>query len=82
LDPANKPAVVEIVSKFTKVPPQHLQWIFTKQDYYRDANAMPDIPAIQRQMDMLKEFNVLKANVEVKKFTDLSIVEEAAARIK
>jgi NitT/TauT family transport system substrate-binding protein len=81
-DPANKTAVVEIVSKFTKVPPQHLQWIFTKQDYYRDSNAMPDIVAIQRQMDMLKEFNFLKANLDVKKFTDLSIVEEAAARLK
>lgn len=81
-DPENKAAVVEIVSKFTKAPPQHLQWIFSKQDYYRDPNALPDISAIQRQMDMLKEFNFLKANLDVKKFTDLSIVEEAAARLK
>ena len=60
-DPANHAAVVEIVSKFTKVPPQHLQWIFTKQDFYRDSSAMPDIEAIQRSIDMLKEFNFLRA---------------------
>jgi NitT/TauT family transport system substrate-binding protein len=82
MDPANKAAVVEIVSKFTKAPPQHLQWIFTKQDYYRDPNALPDVAAIQRQMDMLKDFNFLKGNVDVKKVTDLSLVEEAAKRIK
>jgi NitT/TauT family transport system substrate-binding protein len=81
-DPTNQAAVVEIVSKFTKVPPQHLQWIFTKQDYYRDPNGLPDVAAIQRQMDMLKEFKFLKANLDVQKFTDLSLVEEAAARLK
>jgi sulfonate transport system substrate-binding protein len=81
-DPANHDAVVEIVSKVTKIPPQQLQWIFTQQDYYRDSNAMPDIAAIQRQMDMLKEFNFLKSNVDVQRVTDLSMVQDAAARIK
>jgi NitT/TauT family transport system substrate-binding protein len=81
-DPANHPAVVEIVSKVTKVPPQQLQWIFTERDYYRDSNAMPDISAIQGQLDMLKEFNFIRSNVDVKQVTDLSMVQEAAARIK
>src|SRR5262249_17749427 len=70
-DPANHAAVVEIVSKFTKIPPQQLQWIFTVRDLYHDPNAMPDIAAIQRQMDMLKEFNFLKSDVDVNKVTDL-----------
>jgi NitT/TauT family transport system substrate-binding protein len=81
-DPANHSAVVDIVSKYTKVPPQQLQWVFTKQDFYRDPGAVPDIPAIQRSIDMLKDFNFVNGDLDVKKFADLSIIEEAAARIK
>jgi sulfonate transport system substrate-binding protein len=82
MDPANHSQVVELVSKFTKVPPQQLQWIFTKRDFYRDPNAMPDLAAIQRSIDMLKEFNFIKADLDVRKHADLSIIQEAAARIK
>src|SRR6202011_4411258 len=82
MDPANHATVVEIVSKFTKAPPQQLQWIFTKQDFYRDPNLAPDVAAIQRSIEMLKEFNFVKADLDVKKFTDLTIIEEAALRIK
>jgi len=82
MDPANHAAVIDIVSRYTKVPANRLEWIFTKQDFYRDPNAKPDIAAIQRSVDMLKEFNFVKANLDVNKFADLSPLEEAAERIK
>ena len=82
MDPANHAAVIDIVSRYTKVPPGQLQWIFTKEDFYRDRDARPDIAAIQRSVDMLKEFNFVKADLDVKKFADLSLLEEASKRIK
>jgi sulfonate transport system substrate-binding protein len=82
MDPANHAAVIDIVARYTKVPPAQLQWIFTKQDFYRDPDARPDIAAIQRSVDMLKEFNFVKADLDVKKFTDLSLLEDASKRIK
>jgi len=82
MDPANHAAVIDIVSRYTKVPPGQLQWIFTKQDFYRDPDAKPDIAAIQRSVDMLKEFNFVKADLDVKKFADLSLLEDASKRVK
>ena len=66
----------------TTVPADRLQWIFTKQDFYRDPDAKPDIVAIQRSVDMLKEFNFVKADLDVKTFADLGMLEEASRRIK
>src|SRR5262245_23668788 len=82
MDPSNHAAVVDIVARYTKVPPPQLQWIFTTQDFYRDPGAAPDLAAIQRRIDMLKEFNFVKAKLEVKKFADLSLIQDAAGRIK
>jgi NitT/TauT family transport system substrate-binding protein len=82
MDPANHAAVVEIVTRFTKVPQQQLQWIFTKQDFYRDPSGKPDLAAIQRGIDLLREFNFVKSDLAVNKFADLTLVEEAGSRIK
>jgi sulfonate transport system substrate-binding protein len=82
MDPENHDAVVDIVSRYTKVPPQQLQWIFTKQDFYRDPNLMPSTTDIQRSVDMLREFNLVRAALDVKPHMDLSIIQEAAQRIK
>lgn len=82
MDPANQQAAVAIVAKFTNVPPERLGWIFTKRDFYRDSNGAPDLVAIQRSVDLLKEFNFLKEPLEVKKYADLSLIEDAAKRLK
>jgi NitT/TauT family transport system substrate-binding protein len=82
MDPANQKDAVAIVSKFINVPPERLGWIFTKRDFYRDPNGAPDLVSIQRSVDMLKEFNFLKEPLDVKKYADLSLIEDAAKRIK
>jgi sulfonate transport system substrate-binding protein len=81
-DPANQKEAIAIVSKFTKAPPEQLGWIFTKGDFYRDQNGRPDVAQIQKSMDMLKEFNFIKADLDVNKYTDLSLLDEAAKRVK
>jgi NitT/TauT family transport system substrate-binding protein len=81
-DPMNHEKAVQIASNFTKIPPQRLGTIFTKEDFYRDPDARPDVESIQRSVDMLREFGFLKDEIDVRKFTDLSYVEEAARRLK
>jgi NitT/TauT family transport system substrate-binding protein len=81
-DPANHDEVVAIVAKFTKMQPQQLGWVFTKEDLYRQPDAIPDIESLQKNVDMMKEVGFLKETVSVKNHTDLSYIQEAAARLK
>ncbi len=81
-DPANHEEAVDIVSRFTKIPSERLQWAFTKQDFYRDPNLRPDLASIQRGVDQLKEFGFIKSPIDVQKYADLTLVDEAASRLK
>jgi sulfonate transport system substrate-binding protein len=82
MDPANKKEVSEIAARVTKQPPERFGWLFTKQDYYRDPNMLPNLEALQNNMRVTRELGFVKGDLDVKKYTDLSLVEEAAKRIK
>jgi len=82
LDPANQKGAAEIASRVTKQPPERFGWLFTNKDYYRDPSMLPDLAALQKNLDMTADLGFVKAKVDVKKHTDLSIVEEAAKRLK
>jgi NitT/TauT family transport system substrate-binding protein len=82
LDPANHAEVAQIASRLTKQPPERFGWVFTKQDNFRDPNLMPDLAALQRNVDLMKDLGFIKASVDVKSHSDLSLVEEAAKRLK
>jgi sulfonate transport system substrate-binding protein len=81
-DPKNHDAVVAIAAKLTKQPPERMQWVYTKEDLYRDPNMLPDIAGLQRAVDAQQVVGFLKAKIDVKPYVDLSLVKEAAARIK
>jgi len=82
-DPANHKEVVDIAVKLSKQPADKFDsWLFTKKDYYRDPNGKPDLAALQANVDLQKELGFLKAGFDVKKYADLSLVEEAAKRLK
>jgi sulfonate transport system substrate-binding protein len=82
LDPKNQAAAAEIASQLTKQPPERFGWIFTKDDYYRDPNLMPDLDALQRNVDMTHDLGFVKASFDVKAHSDLSLIQEAAKRLK
>lgn len=82
LDPKNHADVVAIGAKLLKVPPERLDWLFTKQDYYRDPNGKPDLEALKKNMDITKELGFFSGSVDLAKHTDLSIVEDAAKRLQ
>ena len=43
---------------------------------------LPDLAALQKNVDMTKDLGFIRASFDVKKHADLSIVEEAAKRLK
>lgn len=82
LDPANQKEAAEIASRVTKQPAERFGWLFTQKDYYRDPNMLPNLEALQKNLDMTADLGFVKAKVDLTKHVDLSLVKEAAGRIK
>ncbi len=82
LDPKNHDAAAQIASKITKAPPERFGWLFTKADTYRDPNLVPNLDALQRNVDTTRELGFVKKPIDIKKYADLSLVREAAKRLK
>ncbi len=59
-----------------------LSWAFTKEDFARDPDLRPDLASLQQNVDMLKDLGLIKQSVDVKAHSDLSMLEEAVARLK
>ena len=81
-DPKNHAAVAKIASKITKAPPERFGWLFTKNDTYRDPNLLPNLEALQLNVDTVKDLGFVKKRVDIRKHADLSLVKEAIARLK
>src|SRR5215475_9324907 len=82
LDPANHEAAVDIFARVTKQPRERLGWAYTDKDYFRDRNLIPNIEALQRNVDLTRDLGFIKASIDVAKQSDLSLVQEAAKRLK
>jgi sulfonate transport system substrate-binding protein len=80
-DPANHQEAIAIAAKLTKQPPTALDWVFTTRDFYRNPNGRPDLKAVASNLKMEKELGYLKTDIDVEKFADLSIVDEASKRL-
>jgi len=83
LDPVNHKDVVQIAARVSKQPAERFEgWLFTKKDYYRDPNFLPDLDALQANIKLQQELGFLRANIDVRKHADLSIAQEAGQRLK
>jgi ABC-type nitrate/sulfonate/bicarbonate transport system substrate-binding protein len=81
-DPAHHDEAVALIAQTTKQKPSlYADWVFTKKDYYRDPRALPNLEALQANVDMAHKLGFLRSQFEVKRYTDLSIVEDAAKRL-
>jgi NitT/TauT family transport system substrate-binding protein len=81
IDPKNHEEAVAIVARLNKAPPARVDWAFTSRDQYRDPNGVPNLNALQTNLNQQKELGFLKEDVDVKKYSDLSMVAEAAKRL-
>jgi ABC-type nitrate/sulfonate/bicarbonate transport system substrate-binding protein len=83
LDPAHHAETVALLGQVTKRKPAFFAgWAFTAKDYYRDPNALPDLAALQANVDLQHKLGFLRQTIAVEKYADLSIAKEAAARLK
>ena len=87
VDPKNHKEAVEIAARVSKRPAAGFdKWLFTKAgqngDYYHDENMRPDLGALQANIDLQHKLGLVKASIDVRKHSDLSLAEEAAKRIK
>jgi NitT/TauT family transport system substrate-binding protein len=87
VDPKNHAEAVAIAAQVSKRPPAAFdKWLFVKAgqqgDYYRDPNMVPNLEALQANIDLQRELGFLKGPIDVAKHSDLSVVQEAGARVK
>jgi NitT/TauT family transport system substrate-binding protein len=87
LDPKNHAEAVEIAARVSKRPAAAFdKWLFVKAgqngDYYRDPSMLPDLKALQANIDLQQQLGLVKATIDVAKHSDLSVVKEAASRVK
>jgi NitT/TauT family transport system substrate-binding protein len=81
-DPANHQAAMQILGDLVKRPPAIFDWAFTHRDVYHDPNLVPNLDALQKNVDLTHDLGFAKTSINVKKYADLSIVEEAAKRLQ
>ena len=82
LDPKNHKETMEIAGRVTKQPPERFDWLFTNRDTYHDPDMLPDLAALQKNVEMTRDLGFARGVLDVRKHTDLSIVQEAAKRLK
>jgi len=81
-DPANRAEMLAIVSKVTHQPAESLgKYLWTNKDFYYDHNGLPDLNALQKNINALHDLDMIKGDVDVKKYVDLSFIKEAAHRL-
>jgi len=82
-DPAHHAEAVALLAQVSKRKPEFYDsWAFTKGDYYRDPAALPDLDALQANVDLQQKLGFIRTSVDVTKHADLSIVKEAAQRLE
>jgi sulfonate transport system substrate-binding protein len=82
LDPANHKEVMEIAGRMTMRPPARYDWLYTERDYYRDPSMLPDLEALQKNVDLVRDLGFVKDDLDVSRYTDLTLIEEATGRLK
>jgi NitT/TauT family transport system substrate-binding protein len=82
LDPAHHDEAVKLATEATKQSADKYQsWFYTKEDYYRDPDGLPNLAALQKNIDLQRQLGFLRKELDVSKYTDLSLIKEAAGEV-
>jgi ABC-type nitrate/sulfonate/bicarbonate transport system substrate-binding protein len=83
LDPAHRDEMIELMSDFTKQPASaYGAYLFTQQDFYRDPNCVPNLAALQANLETMKQLGFMKTHVDVRSHADLSLIADAKQRLE
>lgn len=81
-NPAHHHEAIRILAQFTKRPAQNLDaWAFTRKDNYRDPDAMPDLAQLQSNIHAQRQLGFVKADLDVARYADLSLLKAALRRV-
>jgi ABC-type nitrate/sulfonate/bicarbonate transport system substrate-binding protein len=86
-DPKNHKEVVEIVARVNEQSTEGWDWVYTNRDQHRDPSLMPNLEALKRNWQVMKEFGLMgvaavgRKDIDPFKHADLSMVTEAAKRL-
>jgi sulfonate transport system substrate-binding protein len=82
-NPAHRDDAVKAIADFTKQPPSAFSsWMFVAgEDFYHDPNGLPDLDALQANIEMQRDLGFVKGALEVKALAALNDVKEAARRL-
>ena len=82
-DPKTRMDAIKQLSDTTKIPvAEYAEWVYTTDDYYYHPQALTDTQRLQHNVEVLKQAGVIPNAINVDPYVDLSLVKEAAARIK
>jgi NitT/TauT family transport system substrate-binding protein len=82
LDPGTRKDAIRLLSDVSKVPSEKYSgWVYSSKDYYYDPNAKVDVKRLQKNVDDMKRANIVPAAIDVAPYVDLSLADEAAARV-
>ena len=82
-DPKNHEAAVKLLAGVAKTPVEEWdEWAFTKKDNYRDPKALVNVARYQKNIDDLHKLGILPTTLDVSKYVDNSLAEEAAKRVE
>ena len=71
-----------LITEATKQKPElYDSWAFTRRDYYRDPAALPNLDALQANVELAHKLGFLRASLDVKNYADLTLTEDAAKRL-
>jgi sulfonate transport system substrate-binding protein len=82
-DPKTRVDAIKQLSDTTKIPvAEYEEWVYTTNDYYYHPQALTDVQRLQHNVEVLKQAGVIPNAINVTPYVDLSLVKEAAARVK
>jgi len=82
LDPATRIEAVKLVAQVDKVAVETLSdWLYTTKDNYHHPLALLDRARFQKNVDDLVAAKVISGSIDANKYVDISIAQEAAARL-
>ncbi len=82
LDPAHRDEMIKLMSDFTKQPQSaYGSYLFTQQDFFRDPDCVPNLAALQANLETMKQLGFMKTQVDVRGHADLSLIADAKQRL-
>jgi NitT/TauT family transport system substrate-binding protein len=81
LNPKTRMEAIKLIAQVDKRPVENYEYMFSPKDQFRHPNGLINIERFQKNVNDLAAAGTAAATIDAKKHIDVSIVNEAAARL-